>query len=177
MQLCKKASDAGAFRRLRHTKKAFAVPPAPWRNEQALALPLVLFKISRVPCGVNRKHANSFTNPDKRVTFDTFVENWRSDLPGGAQGAQIRLALVYEGGGVKIVVAQRLLHDHPVGREQDQLRQVIGGNGVGALGDLLGDEPLEGGIALDELGAQRLVAEHGGVDQVQAHPGGGGPRT
>ena len=35
---------------------------------------LVITKISRVPCGVNRLHANSFTNPDKRVTFDTFVE-------------------------------------------------------------------------------------------------------
>lgn len=81
------------------------------------------------------------------MTFDTFVENWRSDPAGGAQGAQIRLALVHEGGGVKIVVAQRLLHDHAVGREQDQLREIVGGDGVGALGDLLGDEPLEGGVA------------------------------
>ena len=107
------------------------------------------------------------------MTFDTFVENWRSDPAGGAQGAQIRLALTHEGGGVKIVVAQRLLHDHAVGREQDQLRQIVGGDGVGALGDLLGDEPLEGGVAVDELGAQHLVAEHGGVDQMQAHTGGG----
>lgn len=135
---------------------------------------LVLFKISRVPCGVNHQHANSFTNPDKRVTFDTFVENQRSIPVSGAQNAQIRLALAHEGGSVKIVVAQRLLHDHAVGCEQDQLREIVGGDGVGALGDFLGDEPLEGSIAVDELGAQRLVAEHGGVDQVQAHAGGGG---
>lgn len=103
-------------------KKPLRCPRHRGGTSRRLLYHLVLFKISRVPCGVNRKHANSFTNPDKRVTFDTFVENWRSDPAGGAQGAQIRLALVHEGGGVKIVVAQRLLHDHAVGCEQDQLR-------------------------------------------------------
>lgn len=100
-------------------KNNFGAPRHRGGTSRRLLYHLVLFKISRVPCGVNRKHANSFTNPDKRVIFDTFVENQRSIPVSGAQNAQIRLALAHEGGSVKIVVAQRLLHDHAVGREQD----------------------------------------------------------
>ncbi len=53
---------------------SFCSPPGRGGTSRRLLYHLVITKISRVPCGVNRLHANSFTNPDKRVTFDTFVE-------------------------------------------------------------------------------------------------------